>query len=172
MIQQSSREILNTHFMWRLSENATKKIWYRRTGHNDNIVRRMLFACWIALTTLETSYSCFSYMHFVLICTVVVLYCFVVCVCACVCMSGFCNVWVFLIICILYSDWGFFNLTEVFLTLTELFTCFFLSCKANARVKPAKTGHGPHSSIVFVLLGCYYLCCSVVIYVVLCIVCV
>jgi hypothetical protein len=37
-------------------------------------------------------------------------------------------------------------------TLTEVFPCFFLSCKANARVKPAKTGHGPHSS--------YYLCCS------------
>ena len=32
------------------------------------------------------------------------------------------------------------------LTLTEVFPCFFLSCKANARVKPAKTGHGPHSS--------------------------
>jgi hypothetical protein len=31
-------------------------------------------------------------------------------------------------------------------TLTEVFTCFFLSCKANARVKPAKTGHDPHSS--------------------------
>jgi hypothetical protein len=31
-------------------------------------------------------------------------------------------------------------------TLTEGFPCFFLSCKANARVKPAKTGHGPHSS--------------------------
>ena len=30
--------------------------------------------------------------------------------------------------------------------LTEVFPCFFLSCKANARVKPAKTGHGPHSS--------------------------
>jgi len=43
-------------------------------------------------TTLETRYCCFSYMHFVLICTVVVLYCFVVCVCACGCMSGFCNV--------------------------------------------------------------------------------
>jgi hypothetical protein len=26
-------------------------------------------------------------------------------------------------------------------TLTEVFLCFFLSCKANARVKPAKTGH-------------------------------
>ena len=66
----------------------------------------------------------------------------------CVCMSGFCNVcvregffnvWVFLVIC-------FCNLTEVFLTLTEVFPCFFLSCKANARVKLAKSGHGPHSS--------------------------
>jgi hypothetical protein len=26
------------------------------------------------------------------------------------------------------------------------FPCFFLSCKANARVYLAKTGHGPHSS--------------------------
>ena len=31
-------------------------------------------------------------------------------------------------------------------TLTEVSPCFFLSCKANARVKLAKTGHGPHSS--------------------------
>ena len=37
-------------------------------------------------------------------------------------------------------------MTEVFLNLTEVFPCFFLSCKANARVKLAKTGHGPHSS--------------------------
>jgi len=59
-------------------------------------------------------------------------------------------------------------LTEGFLTLTEVFPCFFLSCKANARVKLAKTRHGPHSSklvvicvvgLLFVLLGCY-LCCS------------
>jgi hypothetical protein len=47
-----------------------------------------------------------------------------------------------LVICILYS--------EVFLNLTEVFPCFFLSCKANARVKLSKTGHGPHSST----LGC------------------
>jgi hypothetical protein len=39
----------------------------------------------------------------------------------------------------------FLNLTEVFLTLTKVFPCFFLSCKANATVKLAKTGHGPHS---------------------------
>jgi hypothetical protein len=31
-------------------------------------------------------------------------------------------------------------------TLTEVFPCFFLSCKTNAWVKPAKMGHGPHSS--------------------------
>jgi len=31
-------------------------------------------------------------------------------------------------------------------TLTKLFPCLFLSCKANARVKPAKTRHSPHSS--------------------------
>jgi hypothetical protein len=30
-------------------------------------------------------------------------------------------------------------------TLTEVFPCFFLICKANARVKLAKTGHGPQS---------------------------
>jgi len=48
-------------------------------------------------------------------------------------------------------------------------SCFFLSCEANARVKLAKTEHGPHSStlvcicvarlLLFVLFGCY-LCCS------------
>jgi hypothetical protein len=54
-------------------------------------------------------------------------------------------VWVFLVIYILYFK-VFLNLTEVFLTLTEVLPCFFLSCKANARLKFAKTGHGPHSS--------------------------
>jgi len=55
------------------------------------------------------------------------------------------------------------------------FPCFFLSCKANARVKLAKTGHDPHFStlvficvvlLLFVLLYCY-LCCCIVICVVL-----
>jgi hypothetical protein len=31
-------------------------------------------------------------------------------------------------------------------TVTAGFPRFFLSCKANARVKPAKTGYGQHSS--------------------------
>jgi len=51
-------------------------------------------------------------------------------------------------------------------TLTEGFPYFFLSCKANARVNLAKTGHGPHSPKL--------LCCSMycLFSVVLCIVCV
>ena len=45
----------------------------------------------------------------------------------------------------------FLTLTEVFPILTEVLPCFFLSCKANARVKLAKTGHGPHSSTSVVI---------------------
>ena len=36
--------------------------------------------------------------------------------------------------------------------LTEIFPCFYHSCKANPRVKPSKTGHGPHSSNFCVVL--------------------
>jgi hypothetical protein len=36
--------------------------------------------------------------------------------------------------------------TMMMMMMTELFPCFFLSCKENTKVKPAKTGHGPHSS--------------------------
>jgi hypothetical protein len=57
-------------------------------------------------------------------------------------------------------------------TLTEGFPCFFLSCKANARVKPAKTGHGTHSS-KFLFYSMYFLCSTYCLFcVVLCIVCV
>ena len=74
----------------------------------------------------------------------------------------------------------FLNLAEVFLTLTEVYPCFFPSCKASARVKLAKTGHGPHSStlvvicvvqLLFVLFSCY-LCYSIYIYIYIYIVCV
>jgi hypothetical protein len=48
-------------------------------------------------------------------------------------------------------------LYSLYSTLTEVFPCFFLSCKANARVKLAKMGHGPHSPVVlsfYVLFVC------------------
>jgi hypothetical protein len=68
----------------------------------------------------------------------------------------------FLLIYILYSE-VFLNLTEVFLTLTEVFPCFFLSYKANAKLKLAKTGHGPHFS-TFVII-CVVLLLFVLFYV-------
>jgi hypothetical protein len=84
-----------------------------------------------------------------------------------VCLCGFSNVcvcvgfvmYVFvrvlkcvsvLVIRIPYSG-IFLNLTEVYITLTEVFPCFFLSCKANARIKLTKTRHGPHSSTLVVI---------------------
>ena len=44
-------------------------------------------------------------------------------------------------------------------TLTEGFPCSFLSCKANARVKSAKMGHGPHSSKICVLFYVLFVLC-------------
>ena len=45
-------------------------------------------------------------------------------------------------------------------TLTEVFPCFFLSCKANVRVNLAKTGHGSHSHKLL-CSSTYCLCRSV-----------
>jgi hypothetical protein len=51
-------------------------------------------------------------------------------------------------------------------TLTEVFPCFFLSRKANVRVKPAKDGTRPALFLVIVLLYVFFvlfyviLCCS------------
>ena len=53
-------------------------------------------------------------------------------------------------------------------TLTEVFPRFILSCKANARVKPAKMGHGPHSSKVFVLFYVLFVLCRSVYFVLCC----
>jgi len=65
-------------------------------------------------------------------------------------------------------------------TMSEVFPCFYLNCKANTRVKPAKMGHGLHSSTVFVLfyvlfvfclIGCSMYCVNcVVLCVVLCLI--
>jgi len=65
-------------------------------------------------------------------------------------------------------------------TLTEVFPCFFPSCKANARVKTRKDGARPALLIIFVLFYVFFvlflvfLCCSMycLFCVVLCIVCV
>jgi hypothetical protein len=48
--------------------------------------------------------------------------------------------------------------------LTEGFPSFSLSCKANARIKPAKTGHVSHFSKIFVLFCVLFLCKCVLYY--------
>ena len=91
-------------------------------------------------------------------------------------MCGVCNVCVCegFVMCGCFGNmytvlWLRFFLTwqRFFLTLTEVLPCFFLSCKANARVKLAKTGHGPHSStlvlicvvrLLFVLFHALFVC--------------
>jgi hypothetical protein len=64
-------------------------------------------------------------------------------------MSEFCNACVCegFVMCGCFWYYVYCTVTEAFLNLTEVFPCFFLSCKANARVKLAKTGRGPHSII-------------------------
>jgi len=41
-------------------------------------------------------------------------------------------------------------------TLTEVFPCFFLSCKANARVKTRKDGARPELFQIFVLFYIFF----------------
>ena len=46
---------------------------------------------------------------------------------------------------------GFAQIDQSSSTLTDVFPCFLLSCKANAGVKLAKMGNGPHSSKLVVI---------------------
>ena len=61
-------------------------------------------------------------------------------------------------------------------TLSEVFPCFFLSCKANARVKPTKKGRArtlPNFCVVLYIFCCptHFLCYSIYFCFILCIVC-
>jgi len=60
----------------------------------------------------------------------------------------------------IYSYYMFLNLHRASwhssATLTEGFPCFFLSYKANSRVKPAKLGYAPHSSKIVLFCVLYY----------------
>ena len=85
-------------------------------------------------------------------------------------MYFYCNLCIFIVMSI-YSYYMFMYLRRASwhssATLTDDFPCFFLSCKANARVKPAKMGHGPHSSKIFVLFYvffCFVLFCVFYVY--------
>ena len=91
--------------------------------------------------------------------------CGCVCVCMCVlcnsvgvCMCGYCN-------CVGVYLMSNMHTSTLRLPWLRVFPCFFLSCKANARVTLAKTGHGPHCSklVVVICAVLLLLCCTVVI---------
>jgi hypothetical protein len=67
------------------------------------------------------------------------------CIYGCISVK-YCNLCIFIVMSV-YSYFMFNDLHRASwhssATLTEVFPCFYLSCKANARVKPAKMGHGP-----------------------------
>jgi hypothetical protein len=114
-------------------------------------IRVSLYCCHLIILWLfRLGTSC---TVFVLICTVVVLYCSLMCMC------GFCNVCVYMgfVMCGCFGNmctvlWVRFFLTWGFsYPAWNFFRAFSLSCKANARAKLAKTGHGPHFSALVVI---------------------
>jgi hypothetical protein len=86
------------------------------------------------------------------------------------------------VICVLLLLWlCIFIVCLCMTTLTVVFPCFFLSCNANTRVKPAKTGARPALFLIFVLFYVFFvlfyvifvlLCVLIVLWRFLCIVCV
>ena len=89
-----------------------------------------------------------SSIVFVLICTVVVLFCFIMWGCLYVLVLQYIKFVICGHVCVCkFVMWGFFNILYVnyhsSATPTEGFPYFFLSCKSNSWVKLAKTGHGP-----------------------------
>jgi hypothetical protein len=104
-----------------------------------NYVCLLLCLC-ILIVMFMYSY-CYVYV-FLLLCLCILIVMF---------MYSYCYVYIFLLLClcilidkyalfcILFANW------HSPATLTEVFTCYFVSCKANARVYLTKTGHGPHS---------------------------
>jgi hypothetical protein len=90
------------------------------------------------------------------VCVFVLCLCVCVCVCACVCVSFlmcgcFGNMYTVLWLRFFLIWLRFFLPWQRFFLPWQVFPCFFLSCKANATVKYAKTGHGPHSSTLVCL---------------------
>jgi hypothetical protein len=74
------------------------------------------------------------------------------CLCIVIVMFMYCYCYVCSVPYILFSSC---QLGILRLPWLRFLPCFFLTCKANVRVKPAKTGHDPHSSK---LVSCAVLC--------------
>jgi hypothetical protein len=121
--------------------------YIKKSTHTKNIqlyVRVFLLLSMFSYCSSMYSYCC--------LCIIIVVYVFLLFVHVFLTLSMYsycclCILIVLCCLCILIVVYVFLDAA----TLTEVFPCFFLSCKANARVYLAKTGHGPHSSNIYVL---------------------
>jgi hypothetical protein len=90
-------------------------------------------------------YVMYTFVKFCKLCILIVMF-----------MYSYCLYSLFCIFCFHCDNWHSPT------TLIEVFLCFFLSCKANARVYLTKTGHGPHSSksvkCVVLCIVCVQMC--------------
>jgi len=108
------------------------------------IIVIFMYSYWYLLLLLylciliDIYYYCYVYV-FLLIYIIIVMF-----------MYSYWCVLLLLCLCILIDMYAlfciFFANRHSPAVVTEVFLCFFLSCKANVRVYLAKTGHGPHSS--------------------------
>ena len=89
------------------------------------------------------------------------------CICGCI-PVWYCNLCIFIVMS-MYSYCVFMYVNcaswHSSATLIEVFPCFFVGCKANARIWQSKRGHGPHSSKTF----CVVLCAVFLSFCVLCV---
>ena len=132
------------------NDGTINKVFNIIIRHIDN--RKLMLICILLLLHSLIFFRSLFYKNMVVIYVFVLeeamySYCYLCILIVSLCYSWLCVVYVFL-------DAA---------TLTEVFPCFFLGCKANARVNLAKTGHGPHTPKL--------LCCLCIVFcVVLCIV--
>jgi hypothetical protein len=116
----------------------------------------MYYYCCICILIVVYVFLLLSICGYFCLCVLIVVYVFLL-----LSMCSYCSsMYSYICICILTVVYVFLDAA----TLTEVFPCFFLGCKANARVKLTKTGHGPHSPIVvlfYVYRSMYCLCVNV-----------
>jgi hypothetical protein len=115
-------------------------IWFMFSVLLFNSVSYVFLLFCLCILIVMFMYSYFYVYVFLLLCLCILIVMF---------MYSYFYVHVFLLLCMLWSVYSFFFHRANWhssATMTEGFLCFFLSCKANARVNIEKTGHGPDSS--------------------------
>jgi hypothetical protein len=158
------------------NDGTSNKVSINIRRHTDN--RKLLLICILLLSHSLQFFRFIFYQHMVVflfntviyvfllsLCILIVVYVFLLFVhiflmlstysycCLCILIFRPC------ILIVVYVHLLLSTYSQTRLPWLEVFPCYFLSCcKANARVKLAKMGHGPHSSKVVVLFYVLFVC--------------